>query len=130
MSREKFWRVAYYFLFIGFLGTAALNMLHVRGGFLTNYLADLVVPPWLYVVFRGLHPPRGRRSLIQRTVGRTPEVAALSLFIASTLTEVSQRYWPRGFFSGRFDIFDVAAYAIGLTACYAAEKVLFREPGT
>ena len=128
MSREKFWRAVYYLLSIGFLGTAALNMLHVRGGFLTNYAADVVVPAWLYVGFRGLHGPRGPKSLIQRTLGRTPEIAALSLFVASTLTEVSQRFWPRGIFSGRFDVLDVVAYASGLAACYAAERLLFREP--
>jgi hypothetical protein len=79
--------VVYYTLFIIFLGTAALNMLHVRGGFFTNYAADLVGPACLYVVYRGLQPSRSRKSFIQRTFGRTPEIAALSLFVASTLSE-------------------------------------------
>jgi hypothetical protein len=110
-------------LLVAFLGTAALNMLHVRGGFLTNHAADLVVPAWLYVASRGLHSPRGRETLLQRTIGRTPEIAALSLFTASTLTEVSQRYWPHGAFPGRFDPLDVLAYGCGLAACYVADKV-------
>lgn len=120
------WLVAYWALFIAFLGTAALNMLHLHAGFLTSHAADLVVPAWLYVVCRGLHASHGRTTLIQRTIGRTPEIAALSLFAGSALTEVSQRYWPHGVFAGRFDPLDVLAYACGLVACYAADKLSSR----
>jgi hypothetical protein len=120
--------VVYYVLFIAFLGSAGLNMLHVSGGFFTDYAADLVCPAWLNVVFRGLHGPYNRKSVIQRTFGRTPEIAALSLFVASTLTEVTQLYWPHGVFSGRFDPIDVVAYASGLALCYAADKGLSGEP--
>ena len=116
------WLVVYWVLFVAFLVAAALNMLHVRGGFLTNHTADLVVPAWLYVTSRGLYSEHGRRTLIQRTLGRTPELTALSLFVASALTEVSQLYWPRGVFSGRFDVLDLLAYAVGLAACYFADK--------
>ena len=49
------WLVVYWALFVAFVGTAALNLLHVRGGFLTNHAADLVVPAWLYVAFRARH---------------------------------------------------------------------------
>lgn len=123
---QRGWLVVYWTLFVAFLGTAALNMLHVRAGFLTNHAADLVVPTWLYVAFRGLHSSQGRQTAMQRTFGRTPERAALALFLASTLTEVSQYYWPHGLFSGRFDPLDVLSYAIGLAACYVADK---RSPG-
>jgi hypothetical protein len=119
---QRGWLVVHRALFVAFLGTAALNMLHVRGGFLTNHAADLVVPAWLYVAFRGLYSEHGRRTLLQRVFGRTPEVAALSLFVASALTEISQFYWPRGLFSGRFDTWDIFAYAFGLAACYVADK--------
>ena len=129
MPHKTFWMLASYLLFIAFLGTAALNMLHVRGGFFTNHAADLVSPAWLYIVFRGLHPPRGRRSLIQRTIGRTPETAALSLFVASTLTEVSQLYWPQGMFAGRFDPLDVVAYFSGLAVLYSVDKRMSGEHG-
>jgi hypothetical protein len=54
MSRMKKWQVASYALSLAFLGTAALDMRHVRGGFLTNYAADIVVPAWLYMVSRVL----------------------------------------------------------------------------
>lgn len=119
---QRGWLVVYRALFAGLLGTAALNMLHVRGGFFTNHAADLMVPAWLYVAFRGLYSGHGRRTRLQRTLGRTPELAALSLFVASTLTEISQFYWPRGIFSGRFDAWDIFAYALGLAACYLADK--------
>jgi hypothetical protein len=39
-------------------------------------------------------------------------------FRASTATEVSQIFWPRGFFAGRFDPLDIVAYGAGLAACY------------
>lgn len=123
MSRSRSWRAVFYILLAVFIATAALNMLHVHGGFLTNHAADVVVPGWLYVVARGLNSPRGRRTLVQRTVGRTPEIAGASLFVASTLTEVSQHFWPHGVFPGRFDPLDVIAYGCGLAACYAAEKM-------
>ena len=122
MSTRRWWLLVYWILFVAFLGIAALNMLRVRGGFFTNHAADLVVPAWLYIAFRGLVSVHGRTTLIQRTLGRTPETAALSLFVASTLTEVSQRFWPHGILSGRFDPLDLLAYAIGLGACYGAEK--------
>jgi hypothetical protein len=126
VAARQGWLIAYYALLIAFIGTAALNMLHLRAGFLTNHAADLVVPAWLYIVIRGLHSSRGRVTTVQRTLGRTPEIAALSLFIGSALTEVSQRYWPHGLFAGRFDMNDILAYACGLAACYVADRMTLR----
>jgi len=123
MSRKRSWWRAYYLLFAMFLTTAALNMLRVRGGFFTNHAADLVVPAWLYIGSRGLHSLRGRTTFIQRMIGRTPELAAICLFVGSALTEISQIFWPHGVFSGRFDPFDIVAYACGLGVCYAADKI-------
>ena len=120
--RQRGWLVAYWALFVTFLGTAALNMLHVRGGLLTDHAADLVALAWLYVTARGVYSVHGRKTFIQRTLGRTPERAAIGLFLASTATEISQFYWPRGIFSGRFDARDILAYAVGLAACYVADK--------
>ncbi|MFN0099637.1 MAG: hypothetical protein ACKVS7_13250 [Gemmatimonadaceae bacterium] len=119
---QRAWLAVFWALWVAFLVTAALNMLHVRGGFLTNHTADLVAPAWLYVVFRGFYSVHGRRTRLQRMFGRTPEITALSLFVASTLTEVSQLYWPRGIFAGRFDVWDILAYAVGLAACFLADK--------
>ena len=121
LSRES-WLVVYYGLFAGILVTGALNMLHMRGAFFTNHAADIVVPAWLYVASRGLHSAFGRTTRLQRSIGRTPEIAALSLFAASAITEVSQLYWPHGPFPGRFDPLDLVAFASGLTVCYALDK--------
>jgi len=116
------WRIAYWMLAAAFIATAALNMGHVRGGFLTNHLADLVVPALLYVTARGLADPAPKQTLLRRTVGATPEAAAAILFIASAATEFSQIYWPKGIFSGRFDPLDLAAYAVGLGLCYIFDR--------
>ena len=122
-SRAQAWRIISWVLFAAFMLAALLNMLHRRAGFLTNYLADVVVPAWLYVTVRGLSPGTPP-TLLGRTVGRTPETAALTLFVASTLTEISQIRWPHGLFAGRFDPHDILAYACGVGACYAAERCL------
>lgn len=128
MSHQRSWLVAYCILLATFVLAAALNMLRIHGGFLTNHAADIVVPAWLYIVSRGLHEARGRHTLFQRTVGRTPEIAAVSLFVASAMTEVSQHLWPHGVFSGRFDWLDVISYAVGLAACYASDRIWTSEP--
>ncbi len=116
------WRIAYWTLAVAFIVTAALNMGHVRGGFFTNHLADLVVPAYLYVAVRGLAEREPRLTLLRRTVGATPETAAAVLFFSSAATEFSQIYWPRGMFSGRFDPLDLAAYAVGLGVCYICDR--------
>ena len=45
------------------------------------------------------------------------------LFGGSALTEVSQIWWPRGFFAGTYDPYDLMAYAVGLGVCYVLERV-------
>lgn len=120
--RQKQWTTVHHLLLAVFIATAALNMLHVSGGFLTNHAADLVVPAWIYVATRGLNSPRGRTTFLQRTLGRSAELTALVLFFASAITEVSQYYWPRGLFRGTFDIYDIVAYAAGLLLCYMADR--------
>ena len=120
--RTSFWRAAYWLLLLVFLATAALNMLDFRAGFLTNHAADLFLPAWLYVVMRHYPGQRNTVNPLTRWLGRSPELAAGSLFIASSLTELSQRYWPEAVFSGTFDPLDIAAYATGLLACYAVDK--------
>ena len=116
------WRITYWTLAAAFIATAALNMGHVRGGFLTNQLADLVVPAFLYVTARGLADREPRQTLLRKTVGATPETAASILFFASAATEFSQIYWPKGMFAGRFDPVDLAAYAVGLGICYICDR--------
>ncbi len=126
MVRDRPWRVSYYVLSAVFVATAVLNMLHVRAGFLTNHAADVVVPAWLYLAVRG-RAPGGRRGPLARSVGRSPEVAAVTLFLASTATEVSQFVWSRGLFPGTFDPLDIGAFAVGLSVCYAADRASARR---
>ncbi len=121
MSRRA-WLVTYRALLVVILGTAALNMLGLRAGFLTNHAADVVVPAWLYIVFRGLYSSSGRTTRIQRALGSSPELAASSLLVASAITEFSQRVWPRGLFPGRFDWWDLAAFSVGLAVCFVLDK--------
>ena len=117
------WTVAYWILMAAFLLTAALNLLHVRAGFLTSHLADLTVPALLYVLSRGLVPSKRLPVLaLMRWLGRTPERAAVFLFLASSATEVSQIFWPRGFFAGRYDPWDIFVYGVGLLICYGFDK--------
>lgn len=115
------WLVTYWLLFAAFVATAALNMLQVRGGILTNYAADVVVPAWLYIVTRGLHEatPTG---LLSRLIGRSPELTAAVLFLGSTATELAQRYWPQGVAGGRYDPVDIVAFGLGVGLCYVADR--------
>ena len=118
------WRFAYWVLMGAFLLTAALNLLHARTGFWTSYLADLTVPALLYILARNLVP--GKQLYPHRLtsiVGRTPETAIVLLFLASTATEISQILWPRGFFAGRFDPWDIVAYGVGLAVCYGFDRL-------
>ena len=124
MSTRR-WTILYYALFGVFIIPAALNMLHVPAGFLTSYAADLAVPAWMYISCRGLQSKRPRTRFVDRVFGRSPERAALTLFLGCTATEVGQRFWPHGLFSGRFDPLDIAAYALGLAAVYALDRGFF-----
>jgi len=87
------WRIAYWCLLVASVLSAVLNLLHVRGGFLTNHLADVTLPALLYVLARELVPGRSLYPRwLTRVLGRTPERAALFLFIASSATELDLRY--------------------------------------
>ncbi|MBN2001007.1 hypothetical protein JW935_25910 [candidate division KSB1 bacterium] len=122
-ASQRTWKVIYWALMAAFLLAATLNMLRVRAGVLTSYLADLTVPALLYVISRGL--ARGKpssRHHLMRWIGRTPRRAAAVFFLASAATEVSQILWPRGLFAGRFDPWDIVAYGVGLLICYSLDN--------
>jgi hypothetical protein len=117
------WNAVYWTLTVAFLLSAALNMLRVRAGFLTSYLADLTVPALLYVVSRELAPRNRWLGFGPLSwIGRSPRRAAAVLFLGSTVTEVSQIFWPRGVFAGRFDPLDIVAYGVGLLMCYVFDR--------
>lgn len=122
MTALRGWLLTYRVLWVAFLVTAALNMLHVRAGFLTNYAADLVVPALLYVMLRALAERDRRPTLLRRCFGGSPERTGTVLFLASSATEWSQRYWPEGVFAGRYDPWDVAAFGIGIVLCYLGDR--------
>lgn len=123
-ASQRMWKVFYWALMIAFLLTAALNMLHVRAGFLTSYLADLAVPALLYVISRGLAPGKTlSRHGLMCWIGRTPRRAATVFFLASAATEISQIFWPQGLFAGRFDPWDIVAFGVGLLMCYFLDNV-------
>ena len=115
------WRIAWWSLFVVWMACGALNIYQIRVGILTSYGADLAIPAWLYIAARALDNPQ-RQTALRRSIGRTPERAAGTLFLASTMTEVTQRFWPRGLFPGTFDLLDILAYAAGLAVCYMLDK--------
>jgi hypothetical protein len=96
-------------------------MSHVRGGLLTSYGADLTLPAWLYILVRSLDNPH-RQTALHRFLSRTPELAAGAIFLASTMTEISQYFWPMGVFSGTFDLLDILAFATGIGICYLIDR--------
>jgi hypothetical protein len=108
----KFWRVHYWITLAGWLLAAVLNMAGVRAGFATSHLADLTLPAWLYILFRGLSVPDRQAWVTQVAapkwqvwltlhIGATPERTALLLFAASSATELAQKYWPAELLGGR-----------------------------
>jgi hypothetical protein len=120
-SVRRAWTVAYWFLTAVFIVTAVISTKRIPAGFLSNYAADVACPAWLYIGLRGLHG--SRPTVFGRYFGATPERAAIVLFGGSTLTELSQVWWPQGFFAGTYDPYDIVAYAVGVGVCYAFEKV-------
>jgi len=121
-SRLNGWRIAYWALLAIWILDAVLVMRRIRGGLFTSYAADVTLPAFLYIIVRGLHGPP-RRHWTSRLFGSSPELAACVIFGGSVLTEVSQYYWPKGFFAGRFDPNDIAAYLVGVGVCYGFDKL-------
>ena len=121
------WKVAYWGLTGLFLVTAFISIERIPAGFLSSYAADLGCPAWLYITMRGLHG--ARPNALGRFFAATPERAVLVLFGGSTLTELSQIWWPHGFFAGTFDPLDIVAYAVGVGVCYVFERVCLGRGG-
>jgi hypothetical protein len=118
-AREVAWKLAYWTLFVSWVLGAAMNMWHVHGGFLTNYLADLTFPPWYYIVIRGQTTTGKKTPFLLRWFGVSAVRAAISILIAGVAYEMGQRY---RIIPGTFDLWDVAAYAVGPVICLAFEK--------
>lgn len=118
---SKTWQIISWSLFVVWVICAILNMTRFDAGLLTSYGADITIPAWLYISARSLDNPE-QLTLIHRLFGRSPERAALVFFVASSLTEISQYFYPKGIFQGTFDYFDLLAYAAGIGICYVFDK--------
>ena len=132
-SGDRGWFIAEWTLFVIWLAAAVAAMyptlgkaFHLYGGVFGSYAADLTFPAWFYIQLRR-RPSRLLRRI--RWFGKTPELAAGSIFLVGLLSEVSQYYWPKGIFHGTFDPFDIAAYGAGLLVCYGADALEARRAG-
>lgn len=108
-SRRHRFLLNVYFVLV-FVGIGGLQMYDVDAGVLTSYGADLLAPPYLYVMFR-----RGRLHL-------GPSAALIGVFGGCALWEWAQRYdfsgTPLAITRGTFDPLDLVAYAAGLIVCH------------
>ena len=132
-ASRAYWSIAYWILLIGWILGAGLFMARFRGGFFTNYLADLTFPPWYYIYLRGHSSKTGdipSLILFGKWFGQSPERAAISIFIVGVVSELKTLYWPNGFISGTFDSLDILAYAIGLLVCYYFDKLPLARANT
>lgn len=95
------------------LGVGALQMFQVRGGFLTNYGADIFGTAWLYGLFRQGH------SVFQRGRLLSPAITSAIVFVGCAASEFGQlwRMVP-----GRFDPFDLVSYGVTVLACYLVDR--------
>ena len=119
------WRVAEWILFAIWMTAAAATMypafgraLHLYGTLFTSYAADLTNPAWLYILVRRRPPAPVRAPWF----GRAPAATAAAIFVAGTITELTQAISPAGPFRGTYDPVDILAFATGLSICFLADR--------
>ena len=105
--------------YLGSVSTAlmvgALQAFRVNAGMLTNYGADVFGTAWLYAIFRqGKTILQGRRTL-------SPLVAAAIVFAGCAGSEWGQRL---GLIPGRFDPYDLVAFAATVAACFVVDRYI------
>ena len=95
------------------LAIGALQMFHVRGGWLTNYGADVFGTAWLYAMFR-----QGK-TVLQRERPLSPEATAALVFFGCAGSEFGQqlRVVP-----GHFDPLDLVAFGVTVLLCYGIDR--------
>jgi hypothetical protein len=117
MSRRLAIFLNIYFVAV-FVGIGGLQMYRVNAGLLTNYGADLLAPPYLYLMFRG-----GRLHLSSLT-------ALTAVLGGCFLWEWMQRYdfsgTPLAITRGTFDPLDLLACTVGLLVAYVVDVRLLR----
>lgn len=121
MSRRHYTIILNVYFVAVFVGIGGLQMYHVNAGFLTNYGADLLAPPYIYLMFR-----QGRLRL-------RPLTALAAVLGGCFLWEWMQRYdlggTPLAITRGTFDPFDLLAYTLGLLVIYVVDVRWLRPRG-
>lgn len=97
------------------LGIGALQMYHVHGGLLTDYGADVFGTAWFYAM------TRQGRTVIQRGRAIGPWSAAVIVFALCSASELAQNLH---LVPGRYDPYDLAAYAFSVLSCWVIDGVL------
>ncbi|BCS32451.2 hypothetical protein TBR22_A16650 [Luteitalea sp. TBR-22] len=87
-------------------------MQHVRGGWITNYGADVFGTAWVYAIVR-----QGRTTF--RWPAMAPWVAGAFVLAGCVATEVAQRWLP-----GTFDPYDLVAFTATIVGCVALDLVV------
>lgn len=123
------WLIAERILLVVWVAAALVHMypglgrrIHLRGGFFTSYAADLANPAWVYILCR-----RRPGNRLSRWFGRSPELAAGSIFLVGVVSECAQLRWTTGPFGGTFDPLDILAFGAGLFVCFVADKWELRK---
>lgn len=103
------------------MGIGGLQMYRVNAGFLTDHGADLLAPPYLYLVTRGGWLKLG-------------PVGAFTLVLGGcVIWEWLQRYdlsgTPLAITRGRFDPVDLMAYVVGMIVVYVLDVAWLRRRG-
>jgi hypothetical protein len=97
------------------LAIGGLQMFRIPAGVLTDYGADVFGTAWLYAM------TRLGWTVFQRGRPAGTNAAAAVIFALCTLSEVGQRVH---LVPGHFDPYDIVAFAAGIAACLACERVL------
>jgi hypothetical protein len=95
-------------LFVG-----ALQALRVNAGMLTSYGADVFGTAWLYAMFR-----QGA-TILQRGRRLSAPATAAVVFAGCAGSEWGQRL---DLIPGRFDPYDLVAFAVTVAACYVVDR--------
>lgn len=107
--------------------SVGLQMMSVKGGFLTNYLADIAGPVWFYGIVRQ------RKVLFKKLLPKNsdPAFAAIFVFLVGTGWEICQAFdfsgTPLAITRGRYDPWDIVAFAVSSAGCYAFDKLLISQ---
>ncbi|HEX9730250.1 MAG TPA: hypothetical protein VGA37_17280 [Gemmatimonadales bacterium] len=120
MSRRYAIFLNIYFVAV-FVGIGGLQMYRVNAGFLTNYGADLLAPPYLYLMLRGGRLRLGSLSALTVVLG--------GCFLWEWMQHYDLSGTPLVITRGRFDPFDLLAYTLGLLASYAVDVRWLRPRG-